>query len=264
MDAGEIWFDGHRLSTLSRREMIPFRRRMQLIFQDPFGSLNPRLTIGSMLREILSVHSIVEAHRIDERTEELLQMVGLDASALQRYPHEFSGGQRQRIGIARALAVEPEFIVCDEPVSSLDVSIQAQIINLLGDLQKKLGLTFLFIAHDLTVVEHVSDRVAVMYHGSIVESAPRDLLFASPKHPYTQALLDAIPVPDPRAPVRRYSVHIDQRENQTEHGCAFQSRCPHVFDACRTMTPVLAECSAKHEVRCLLFATSHGSRLGTE
>jgi len=190
-------FAGRDIFSMNRNELKGFRRRAQIIFQDPYGSLNPRMTVGEALREVLGVHRLVRAGEAEARIIELLEMVGLSPDHRRRYPHEFSGGQRQRIGIARALAVEPEFIVCDEPVSALDVSVQAQILNLLAELQDRLGLTYLFIAHDLSVVEHLSDRIAVMYRGEIVESGPASEVIGAPTHPYTQTLLEAVPIPDP-------------------------------------------------------------------
>jgi ABC-type oligopeptide transport system ATPase subunit len=195
--SGSILFDGRDVRTMGGDALRAFRRRAQIVFQDPFGSLNPRMTIGDALREVLRVHRLVHGRDVHRRVSELLELVGLRPEHAERYPHEFSGGQRQRIGIARALAVEPDFIVCDEPVSALDVSIQAQVLNLLQDLQQRLGIAYLFIAHDLAVVEHVSDRIAVMYLGRIVETAPAADLVAHPVHPYTQALLSAVPVPIP-------------------------------------------------------------------
>ena len=200
---GTVMFDGVDLTSLKTGPLRRLRRRMQIIFQDPYGSLDPRMTVGSIISEPLETHNLAKGEAKRERVAELLKMVGLDPSYVNRYPHEFSGGQRQRIGVARALAVEPEFIVCDEPISALDVSIQAQVLNLLTDLRDRLGLTYLFIAHDLSVVQHISNRVAVMYLGKIVEMGPTAALFASPQHAYTRALLSAIPVPDPDAPRQR-------------------------------------------------------------
>lgn len=204
--AGEIFFDGQNLLKLNRRQMRLMRRDMQIVFQDPYGSLNPRMTVEKILGEPLSIHGYPRGKARSERIAELLEMVGLSPDHARRYPHEFSGGQRQRIGIARALSVEPEFIICDEPVSALDVSVQAQILNLLRDLQDQLGLTYLFIAHDLSVVEHLSDRIAVMYLGKIVEIGEADDIIGEPQHPYTKALLSAVPVPEPRGNRRRAGV----------------------------------------------------------
>lgn len=204
--AGEAYFDGEDIFRMDRRELLRLRRRAQIVFQDPYGSLNPRLTVGETLREVLHVHRLARGRAADERVAELLELVGLSPDHAGRYPHEFSGGQRQRIGIARALSVEPEFIICDEPVSALDVSVQAQILNLLRDLQDQLGLTYLFIAHDLSVVEHLSDRIAVMYLGKIVEIGEADDIIGEPQHPYTKALLSAVPVPEPRGNRRRAGV----------------------------------------------------------
>ncbi|MCL2701466.1 MAG: ATP-binding cassette domain-containing protein [Phycisphaerae bacterium] len=225
--AGCAWFEGHDLLSLGERALRGYRRKMQIIFQDPFGSLNPRMTVGDIVAEPLGVHGLATRGQRRGRAGELLERVGLSAGYVNRYPHEFSGGQRQRIGIARALAAEPDFIVCDEPVSALDVSIQAQILNLLADLQKDLGLTYLFIAHNLAVVEHFADEVAVMYLGRIVEKAPADKLYANPTHPYTRALLSAVPVPDPSAKSDRVKLPGETPSPiSPPDGCAFHPRCP--------------------------------------
>ena len=226
-----------------------------MIFQDPFGSLNPRLTVGQMLEEVLLVHGIARGSAARKRIEELLDLVGLNREYFNRYPHEFSGGQRQRIGIARALAVNPKFIICDEPVSALDVSIQSQIINLLKDLQRDLGLTYLFIAHDLSVVEYISDRVAVMYLGRIVEIADSAELYANPKHPYTKALLSAIPNPEPGAKSGRILLKGDlPGPMNIPAGCGFHPRCPVAMDECRLVEPQLKNFdNNRHEVSCLLY-----------
>ena len=225
--AGSVWFEGCNLFDLSDGQMQAYRRSMQIIFQDPFGSLNPRMTVGDIVAEPLAVHKLVPRSQRRRRAGELLERVGLSAGYVNRYPHEFSGGQRQRIGIARALAAEPKFVVCDEPVSALDVSIQAQILNLLADLQKELGLTYLFIAHNLAVVEHFADEVAVMYLGKIVEKAPSEQLYANPTHPYTKALLSAVPVPDPTAKSSRVKLPGETPSPiSPPPGCAFHPRCP--------------------------------------
>jgi oligopeptide/dipeptide ABC transporter ATP-binding protein len=228
--AGRIVFDGHDISQLSQSALRPLRRRMQMIFQDPYASLNPRMTVGATIAEPLQIHGLAGSRgQRGQKVVELLARVGMRADAVHRYPHEFSGGQRQRIGIARALAVQPEFIVCDEPISALDVSIQAQIVNLLQDLQAADRLTYLFISHDLKVVQHICDRVAVMYLGRIVELATANALYRTPRHPYTQALLSAVPVPDPTRLGRksRIVLHGDVPSSlKPPTGCAFHSRCP--------------------------------------
>lgn len=236
---GSVEFEGTDLTQVKGRSLRQFRRRMQMIFQDPYASLNPRMSVGSIVSEPLTIHGLAKGER-KERVEELLQTVGLNPYFSSRYPHEFSGGQRQRIGIARALAVEPEFIVCDEPVSALDVSIQAQIINLLQDLQEEFGLTYLFIAHDLSVVRHISDRVAVMYLGHIMELTDRDSIFENPLHPYTKALLSAVPIPDPALERERERIILTgdvPSPLAPPSGCVFHTRCPIVVDECKTETP---------------------------
>ena len=247
--AGTIEFDGEDLTALSGEAMRRHRRALQIIFQDPFASLNPRMTIGQMLAEPLALHDLAEGRRA-ERVAEVLQQVGLAPIHARRYPHEFSGGQRQRIGIARALAVEPRLIVCDEPVSALDVSIQAQVINLLRDLQQRLGLAYIFIAHDLAVVRHIATRVAVMYLGRIVEYADKRALFASPRHPYTHALLASIPVPEPALRRDRMLIAGDvPNPMDPPSGCGFRTRCPHAQSKCAAETPALAEADG-HGVAC--------------
>ncbi len=254
--SGRLLFDGQDLREFDRDQFKEFRRRAQIVFQDPFGSLNPRMTVGSMLTEVLKVHGLGETHGDrSARTRELLEMVGLHAEHAGRYPHEFSGGQRQRIGIARALAVEPEFIVCDEPVSALDVSVQAQVINLLRDLQKELGLTYLFIAHDLAVVEYMSDRVAVMYLGKIVEMAAAQELYRSPRHPYTRALLSAAPRRDPKAAPTGERIRLSgdvPSPIRPPSGCPFYARCPHPGkdEECRTVMPLLEGKAPSHLAAC--------------
>ena len=251
--AGRIHFDGVDVLALNKRELRAMRRRMQIIFQDPYSSLNPRMTVGGALAEAIRIHGLARGDGVRARTAELLQIVGLEAGHSRRYPHEFSGGQRQRIGIARALAVDPHFIVADEPVSALDVSIQAQIINLLQDLQAQFGLTYLFVAHDLSVVEHISDRVAVMYLGRIVETAENSRLYADPQHPYTRALLSAVPVPDPLVSRKRTVLEGDvPSPANVPTGCPFHPRCPERRDACTKMVPKLAEIEEGHGVACLL------------
>jgi peptide/nickel transport system ATP-binding protein len=253
---GTIEFEGKDIASLGNRSFRQLRRQMQMIFQDPFGSLNPRLTVGQMLGEVLSVHGIARGKAAQQRIAELLGIVGLSNDYVNRYPHEFSGGQRQRIGIARALSVNPKFIICDEPVSALDVSIQSQIINLLRDLQKELGLTYLFIAHDLSVVEHISSRVAVMYLGKIVELASGEELYRNPKHPYTKALLSAIPKPEPGIKKERILLNGDQPGPMNiPSGCSFHPRCPFAMPECSLREPVLKEPAGApgHQVSCLLY-----------
>ena len=247
--AGKVWFEHRDLFALSPAEMRSQRRSMQIIFQDPYASLNPRMTVGQMLAEPLALYDLARG-RESERIAELLGLVGLSSQHAQRYPHEFSGGQRQRIGIARALAVEPRLIVCDEPVSALDVSIQAQVINLLMDLQQRLGLAYVFIAHDLAVVKHIATRVAVMYLGRIVEYADRRELFSRPRHPYTQALLSAIPVPRPGARKSRIILEGDVPSPMNPpSGCRFRTRCPYARARCEVEDPPLASEDA-HAVAC--------------
>jgi oligopeptide transport system ATP-binding protein len=251
--SGSIIFEDKDITQLRGNELRALRRRMQIIFQDPYASLNPRMTIGKIIGEPLLIHKIGEnkKERLD-RVHELLELVGLRREAVYRYPHEFSGGQRQRIGIARALAVNPEFIVCDEPVSALDVSIQAQVINLLMDLQQKLGLTYLFIAHDLKVVEHISTRVAVMYLGRVVETANADELYKNPQHPYTQALLSAIPIPRVGAKKNRVILQGDVPSPiNPPSGCHFNPRCPIAEAQCHEKNPILKLTSTDHQTRCL-------------
>ena len=240
--SGEIRVNGERIDSLSRHEMRPYRRELQVVFQDPYSSLNPRLRIRDIIAEPLKNYGVAEGRALADRVETLAGKVGLRAEALERYPHEFSGGQRQRIGIARALALNPGLIICDEPVSALDVSVQAQVINLLGDLQKEFGLSYLFIAHDIAVVEHISHRIAVMYLGKIVEIAERASLFVRPQHPYTEALLSAVPVPDPDAAKRRIILKGDVPSPiNPPSGCRFHTRCPYAFDRCVTEEPGLRE-----------------------
>lgn len=254
---GEVFFEGKDLTKTQGEELRKMRRRMQMIFQDPYASLNPRMTVGSIIGEPLEVHGIGSGRKDrQERVQNLLKTVGLNPYFVNRYPHEFSGGQRQRIGIARALAVNPAFIVCDEPISALDVSIQAQIINLLEDLQEELGLTYLFIAHDLSVVRHISDRIAVMYLGKIAELADRDELYANPMHPYTQALLSAVPIPDPQIENQRRRIILEgdvPSPANPPKGCNFSTRCPRVMDVCREKDPPFKEYNSGHYAACWLY-----------
>jgi oligopeptide/dipeptide ABC transporter ATP-binding protein len=252
--AGEVHFDGTDVLALDRRGLRALRRRVQIVFQDPFGSLNPRMSVGAMLEEALKVHGLGGPNRRD-RAVELLERVGLRSEHIDRYPHEFSGGQRQRLGIARALSVEPEFLVLDEPVSALDVSVQAQVVNLLEDLQRELGLTYLFIAHDLALVEHVSDRVAVMYLGRIVEVAESRDLYRAPRHPYTRALLSAVPRPDPVGRETRARIVLPGEvpsPSDPPPGCSFHPRCPHPRknDTCASVSPVMTGGSRGHFAAC--------------
>src|SRR5512132_1695778 len=253
--SGEVKFDGVELTKLGGEAMRKMRRRMQMIFQDPYASLNPRMTVGNIIGEPLEVHNLASGKAKTERVQELLKIVGLNPYFTNRYPHEFSGGQRQRIGVARALAVEPDFIVADEPISALDVSIQAQIINLLEELQDKFKLTYLFIAHDLSVVRHISDRVAVMYLGKIVELADRIDLYERPLHPYSQALLSAVPIPDPSVETKRERIVLGGEVPSPLNppsGCVFHPRCPIAIDRCRQEVPELREIRAGHRAACIL------------
>lgn len=252
---GSIYFNGQEITHLNRKEILKFRKRMMIIYQDPFGSLDPRMTIGATIAEPMEVHKIASKKEQEEKVIEIMGKVGLLPDQINRYPHEFSGGQRQRIGIARALATNPEFIVADECVSALDVSIQAQIINLLQDLQKEFGLTLLFVAHDLSVIKHICDRVAVMYLGKIVETAPKKELFNNPKHPYTQALLSAIPIPDPKLRKRGEILMGDVPSPiNPPSGCRFHTRCPHAKTICQEEEPRLMDSEDTHCVACHLFS----------
>jgi oligopeptide transport system ATP-binding protein len=270
--SGTVRFDGVNLATLSGNDLRRTRRRMQIIFQDPYGSLDPRMTVGSIIAEPIETHDLAEGEAKRERIADLLRLVGLDPQYVKRYPHEFSGGQRQRIGVARALAVEPEFIVCDEPISALDVSIQAQVLNLLTDLKRRLGLTYLFVAHDLSVVKHISDRVAVMYLGKIVEIGPPDELYAAPGHPYTRALLSAVPVPDPVAERKRRRVILKGDVPSPVNpppGCRFHTRC-WLYERlgqpedCRTIDPPLISVAerADHTAACHFAAEALKTDVG--
>jgi oligopeptide transport system ATP-binding protein len=252
--AGTILFDGQDLTALPREEMRLVRRDMQLIFQDPFSSLNPRMTVGSIIGEPLEIHGKAKGGERRERVEELLKLVGLSPFHLRRYPHEFSGGQRQRISIARAIALNPRFVVCDEAVSALDVSIQAQVINLFMELQDRLKLTYLFISHDLSVVKHISDRIMVMYLGKAMELCPANELFAKPLHPYTRALLQAVPLPDPRRRVQRQLLTGDVPSPiNPPSGCVFHTRCPSCMGRCAELIPEFKEAAPGHEVACHLY-----------
>jgi oligopeptide transport system ATP-binding protein len=251
--AGEVYFEDYNLIEAKGEQLRKMRRRMQMIFQDPYASLNPRMTVGDIVGEPLTVHNIAKGKERRERVQELLRVVGLNPYFVNRYPHEFSGGQRQRIGVARALAVQPDFIICDEPISALDVSIQAQIINLLEELQGEFNLTYLFIAHDLSVVRHISDRVAVMYLGKIVEVTDRAELYENPLHPYTQALLSAVPIPDPVVEEKRQRVILEGDVPSPAHppvGCNFNTRCPVVMEQCYEEEPEFVEVEGGHSAAC--------------
>ena len=251
--SGDVFFEGKNLCEMKGEELRRMRRKMQMIFQDPYASLNPRMTVGNIIGEPLEVHNIARGNEKKERVQELLRVVGLNPYFVNRYPHEFSGGQRQRIGVARALAVNPSFIVCDEPISALDVSIQAQIINLLEELQEQFGLTYLFIAHDLSVVRHISNRVAVMYLGKIVELTSRAELYENPLHPYSQALLSAVPIPDPVVEEKRKRIILEgdvPSPVNPPKGCNFSTRCPVVMDVCKDQEPEFKEVRPEHWVAC--------------
>ncbi|MCK8828387.1 dipeptide ABC transporter ATP-binding protein [Natroniella acetigena] len=250
---GQVLFEGRDIHSLNKKELRSLRREMQMIFQDPYASLNPRMQVGNIIGEPLEIHGLAKGKEKKRIVKELLEKVGLVPDYIYRYPHEFSGGQRQRIGIARALAVAPKVIVCDEPVSALDVSVQAQVINLMKDLQEELGLTYIFIAHDLSVVRHISDRVAVMYLGRMVELTAKNKLYEDPKHPYTKALLSAIPVADPE--VKREKIILERdvpSPINPPSGCTFHTRCPFAEDICRREVPEFAEQEEEHFVACHL------------
>ncbi|GCD12961.1 ABC transporter ATP-binding protein [Clostridium tagluense] len=253
---GEVLFDGIDVHKLNKKAKKDFARRAQIIFQDPYASLNPRMTVGDIIGEGIDIHNLYTGQERTNRIYELLQLVGLNREHGSRFPHEFSGGQRQRIGIARALAIEPDFIVCDEPISALDVSIQAQIVNLLIQLQQELGLTYLFIAHDLSMVKHISDRVGVMYLGAMVELASSHDLYEKPLHPYTQALLSAIPVPDPEVERKKSRIKLEGEVPSPinpKPGCRFTPRCRYAKPICSEQTPMLKEIEKEHYVACHLF-----------
>jgi len=253
---GEVIFDGQSIQDMDKRERKDFTRRAQMIFQDPYASLNPRMTVTDIVGEGIDIHELYKGEARQQRIYQLLDLVGLNREHANRFPHEFSGGQRQRIGIARALAIEPQFIVCDEPISALDVSIQAQVVNLLQDLQKQFGLTYLFIAHDLSMVRHISDRIAVMYLGAIVELAPSFELYKKPMHPYTEALLSAVPIPDPTVERNRQRIILKgdvPSPINPPPGCKFQARCPKCMEVCKRVTPELKELEPGHFVACHLY-----------
>jgi oligopeptide transport system ATP-binding protein len=253
--SGHVFFEGKDLASLKGEELRKMRRRMQMIFQDPYASLNPRMTVGEIIGEPLIIHGIATQKEAEEQVKELLKRVGLNPAYTNRYPHEFSGGQRQRIGVARALSLQPALIVCDEPISALDVSIQAQVVNLLEDLQKEFNLTYLFIAHDLSMIRHISNRVAVMYLGVIVELAARQELYAHPLHPYTQALLSAVPIPDPLAEEKRQRIILQgdvPSPINPPSGCRFRTRCPLATKICAEARPDFREVSPRHWVACHL------------
>lgn len=253
---GELYFEGNNIFHYSQKELRSLRRDIQMIFQDPYASLNPRMTVEDIIGEALDIHHLASGRERKERVQKLLELVGLQAEHMQRFPHEFSGGQRQRIGIARALAVEPKFIVCDEPISALDVSIQAQVVNLLKELQRELGLTYLFIAHDLSMVKYISDRILVMYLGNMVELSRSEDLYHEPLHPYTQALLSAVPIPDPKWRNQRERIVLEGDVPSPIHppsGCVFRTRCPKVMDVCASKVPVWQEVRPGHFTACHLY-----------
>ena len=253
--SGEIIYNGQHLDKLSEKEMLIYRRKMQIIFQDPYASLDSRMTVGDIVGESIDIHKLMKGKERKERIDYLLNMVGLNTEHMNRYPHEFSGGQRQRIGIARSLAVEPEFIICDEPISALDVSIQAQVVNMLEDLQDSLGLTYLFIAHDLSMVKHISNRIGVMYLGNLVEIAESNELYTHPVHPYTTALLSAIPIPDPDEAAQRKRIVLEgdvPSPIDPPPGCRFRGRCRFVKEVCKEVTPTLKDIGGGHQVACHL------------
>jgi oligopeptide transport system ATP-binding protein len=253
--SGHVYYDDKDLATMQGEELRKMRRKMQMIFQDPYASLNPRMTVGEIIGEPLTIHKLANKKQTQERVEHLLELVGLNARFYNRFPHEFSGGQRQRIGVARALALNPDLIVCDEPISALDVSIQAQVVNLLEDLQKEFNLTYLFIAHDLSMVRHISDRIAVMYLGVIMELTSRIELYHNPLHPYTQALLSAVPIPDPVVEESRQRIVLEgdvPSPVNPPSGCRFRTRCPLAVDICKEVKPEFREVNPGHFVACHL------------
>lgn len=253
---GTIQYDGQDISKLSRSAALGFSKKVQMIFQDPYASLDPRMTVGSIVGEGIRIHKLMNGKDEEARVKQLLEQVGLNAEHISRFPHEFSGGQRQRIGIARALAIEPECIICDEPISALDVSIQSQIINLIMRLQDELNLTYVFIAHDLSMVKYISDRVVVMYLGRIMEIASSDMIYENPIHPYTQALLSAIPIPDPKLEKEKQRVLLEgdiPSVMSINEGCVFCSRCRYAEEICRREKPILKEVEPGHKVACHLF-----------
>ncbi len=253
--SGKIFYKGEDISTLEGARTKAFRKQVQMIFQDPYASLDPRMTVGEIVREPMDIHGLHTAKEREERVVELLQIVGLKPDHIRRYPHEFSGGQRQRIGIARTLALDPEFIVCDEPISALDVSIQAQVINLLEEIQKKMGISYLFIAHDLSMVKHISDRIGVMYLGHIVETGPSHLLYSKPLHPYTRGLLSAVPIPDPRRAKERRRIALSGEipsPINPKPCCPFATRCPNATEKCFQAMPPTVEVDGR-QVACFLY-----------
>ncbi len=261
--AGEVFFRDIRLSEASRQQQIELRRQMQIVFQDPYSSLNPRKTVETIIGEPFLIHNLGTRQEKLRKVRLVMDQVGLPQNFINRYPHEFSGGQRQRVGIARALMLEPAFIVCDEPVSALDVSVQAQVLNLLADLQDEYDLTYLFVSHDLSVVEHFSDRVAVMYLGRLVELAPRELIYGKPLHPYTQALLSACPIPIPRRDRHRIILQGDVPSPiNPPRGCHFSTRCPQVMPVCREEVPAMKEAVQGHFVRCFLYSADKSESAG--
>lgn len=252
--AGQVLFDGVDIMKLNKDELRKYRQRMQIIFQDPYSSLNPRMTVKQIVAEPLLIYNICSGQALENRVAELLEMVGLSAWHAARYPHEFSGGQRQRVGIARALALDPEFIVCDEPVSALDVSVQSQVLNLLSDLQKKLSLSYLFVAHGMAAVKHISDRIGVMYLGKMMEIAPKSSIYKNPLHPYTKTLMSAIPIPDPDVKVERIELTGEVPSPiDPPAGCRFRARCPNCTARCSQVEPPLREVETGHFVACYLY-----------
>ncbi len=254
--SGQIIFNGEDITKFSEKKMVSLRKNMQMIFQDPYASLNPRMTVGDIIGEAIDIHGLYKGEEREKRIRFLLDKVGLNGSHINRYAHEFSGGQRQRIGIARALAVQPDFIVCDEPISALDVSIQAQVINMLEELQEEMGLTYLFIAHDLSMVKHISTHIGVMYLGKMVEKGPADDVYMKPKHPYTKALLSAVPIPDPKEAKSNKRIVLEgdiPSPIDPPPGCRFKGRCKHAMPICSEVDPELKEVEPGHFVACHLF-----------